>query len=87
MVVEGRVQGVWFRESVREHALASVVTGWVRNRTDGSVEAVFEGEAGAVESCVGYCRVGPPGAIVSGIQVEDQPPAGNADESDFKVIM
>jgi acylphosphatase len=62
--ITGRVQGVGFRESMRLIAQALNVTGWVRNRADGSVEATVQGDAGAVEQLVNWCHNGPPGANV-----------------------
>jgi acylphosphatase len=70
------VQGVWFRDSCRREALTRDVAGWVRNRMDGTVEAVFEGPAPAVAEMVAWCRVGPPRADVSGIDVTEEPPEG-----------
>ena len=78
VVVRGRVQGVWFRGSTRERALAEDVRGWVRNRSDGSVEAVFEGPPPAVEALVAYCREGPRSARVDGIEVAEEEPEGLA---------
>ena len=74
----GRVQGVWFRDSCRREALARGVAGWVRNRADGSVEAVFEGPASAVAQMVAWCRVGPPRADVREIDVTEEPVEGAA---------
>jgi acylphosphatase len=68
-VAGGRVQGVFFRDSVRRRADAAGVAGWVRNRRDGAVEAVFEGDSEAVEELVGYCRRGPGRAEVSEFEV------------------
>jgi acylphosphatase len=76
--VTGRVQGVWFRDSCRREALARGVAGWVRNRADGSVEAVFEGPASAVAQMVAWCRVGPPRADVREIDVTEEPVEGAA---------
>ena len=64
VVVSGRVQGVWFRQSCADQARARGVTGWVRNRGDGAVEAVLEGPEAAVEAVVAWCRMGPPHASV-----------------------
>jgi acylphosphatase len=69
VVVRGRVQGVWFRESCRRRALELGVAGWVRNRADGTVEAEFEGSEADVAQAVAWCRVGPPAADVTGIDV------------------
>lgn len=59
VVVRGQVQGVGFRAFVERHALRHALEGWVRNRRDGSVEAVFAGTAPAVEAMISDCRVGP----------------------------
>ena len=69
VVVEGVVQGVYFRGYTREQALAAGVTGWVRNLLDGRVEAVFEGERQAVEKVIRWCHQGPPAARVTGVTV------------------
>lgn len=76
VVVHGRVQGVFFRASTRDEALARGAAGWVRNRPDGTVEAVFEGEPAAVAECVAFCRSGPPGARVNRAEVFAEPPEG-----------
>ena len=76
LVVHGFVQGVFFRDSVRRHALTAGVTGWVRNNRDGTVEAVFEGEDAAVERLLGFCRDGPRGARVDNVEVEIEEPEG-----------
>jgi acylphosphatase len=74
VVLSGRVQGVYFRGSTQTEARARGVDGWVRNRADGRVEAVFEGPPESVEALVEYCRRGPPGAWVEALQVEDETP-------------
>ena len=76
VIVRGLVQGVFFRDGVRGRAVTSGVAGWVRNNWDGSVEAVFEGEASAVESLVDFCRVGPRGARVDDLEVAHEDPEG-----------
>lgn len=76
VVVQGRVQGVFFRDSTREEALARGVDGWVANREEGSVEAVFEGEPAAVEAMVEFCRSGPGSADVERVDEEDREPEG-----------
>jgi acylphosphatase len=74
--IRGRVQGVFFRVTCVERARALDVGGWVRNALDGSVEAEFEGTAAAVGSMIAWCREGPPGARVDGLEVRDEPPTG-----------
>jgi acylphosphatase len=76
MILTGRVQGVFFRDTVRNAAERESVAGWVRNNPDGTVEAVFEGDADAVERLVAVAREGPPGALVEGVQVLDEPDQG-----------
>jgi acylphosphatase len=76
VIVAGRVQGVFFRDTVRNVAERESVAGWVRNNPDGTVEAVFEGDADAVERLVAVAREGPPGAHVEGVQVLDEPDQG-----------
>ena len=68
--VSGRVQGVFFRFEVKRLAHRLNVTGWVKNRSDGRVEAIFEGEKEDVEKMVEFCRRGPPGARVTGVEVK-----------------
>jgi acylphosphatase len=76
VVVRGRVQGVFFRGETRDRALRAGVCGWVRNCADGSVEAVFEGEAEAVASLVAFCRRGPRSAQVCDVEVLSEAPEG-----------
>ena len=76
VVVHGRVQGVFFRDSVRRRAAQRDVRGWVRNVPDGTVEAVFEGEPDAVERLVAFCREGPRDAEVDRVDVYDESPEG-----------
>ena len=78
VVVSGRVQGVWFRESCRQEAEARRVAGWVRNRPDGKVEAVFEGEPDEVDALVGWCSMGPIRARVVRVDVSDELPVGDS---------
>lgn len=70
VIVEGRVQGVWFRGWTIEQASARGLAGWVRNRSDGSVEAVFHGPVVTVDDMVKACRHGPSAAEVTRIAVE-----------------
>jgi acylphosphatase len=76
VVVHGRVQGVFFRDSTRRAAERHGVAGWVRNREDGAVEAVFEGEAAAVERLVAFCNDGPRGAEVERVTLAEEEPEG-----------
>jgi acylphosphatase len=75
--VAGRVQGVFFRASCAQEARALGVAGWVRNASDGRVEAVFEGPDAAVEAMVDWCRKGPAHARVDALEVEWEVPAGD----------
>ncbi len=76
VVVRGRVQGVFFRASTRERAQQLGADGWVRNRSDGSVEAVFEGSPDAVEALVRFCRTGPGIARVDHLDLFEEAPEG-----------
>lgn len=68
--IRGRVQGVWFRESMRREAERLKVTGWVRNLPDGGVEAVIQGAHPAVEALIVWSRSGPPLARVEQVEIE-----------------
>ena len=76
VVAHGRVQGVFFRDSTRERAQSAGVAGWVTNRPDGTVEAVFEGEDDAVEAMARWMGDGPRGAEVERTEVTDEEPEG-----------
>jgi len=78
VVAQGLVQGVWFREATRRKAERLNVAGWVRNRPDGTVEAVFEGDEAAVERMVAFAGAGPRGAIVARLEVAVEEPTGEA---------
>jgi acylphosphatase len=82
VVVSGRVQGVWFRESARRRAEELGVAGWVRNRPDGAVEAEIEGSAEDVDVLTAWFRLGPPNAVVDHVEVDDLPATG---EREFHV--
>lgn len=70
LIISGFVQGVFFRANTQEKALSLGLKGWVRNRSDGTVEAVFEGEKVKVEEMIGWCYKGPPGARVKDVSVK-----------------
>jgi acylphosphatase len=72
----GRVQGVFFRDSVRREAARRGVAGWARNCADGTAEAVFEGPEDAVEAMVAFVRAGPGHASVSRVDVDAETPEG-----------
>ncbi|MGZ3653010.1 MAG: acylphosphatase [Bdellovibrionota bacterium] len=74
MQIQGQVQGVNFRESMKQEAHRCGVTGWVRNRPDGSVEAFVQGEPAAIEDILQWARLGPPRARVDALQSEDAAP-------------
>jgi len=65
LIIEGRVQGVWFRDSTRTEAIRLGLVGWVKNRFDGSVEVVAEGPREKVEQLTAWCHQGPPAARVT----------------------
>ena len=70
------MQGVWFRHTCTEQAKVAGVSGWVENSPDGRVEAVFEGDPEAVGRLVAWCHQGPSRAVVTGVEVRDEPPRG-----------
>jgi acylphosphatase len=76
VVVHGRVQGVFFRDSARRKAAELGVTGWISNRSDGAVEAVFEGAPDAVAAMVDWSRQGPRGADVGRVEESEERPEG-----------
>ena len=76
VVVHGRVQGVWFRGTACQEARTAGVTGWVKNRWDGTVEAVFEGPREQVSRVVAWCHRGPRLAHVESVDLEWQEPTG-----------
>jgi acylphosphatase len=76
VTVQGRVQGVFFRDSLRRRANSHDVAGWACNRSDGAVEAVFEGEPDAVERLVEFAKSGPRQAEVDSVDVREEEPEG-----------
>ena len=77
MLIAGRVQGVGFRWAVAREAERLGLEGWVRNLSDGRVEARFEGEDAAVDAAVAFCREGPDTARVESVSVTDVEPEGS----------
>lgn len=75
--ISGRVQGVFFRAETQRTALSLNLAGWVQNREDGGVEALFEGEDKAVDQMTAWCRSGPPAARVDHLEIIEEPFAGN----------
>jgi len=73
LLISGRVQGVGFRYSMSEEAERLGATGWVRNRRDGTVEAVVDGAPEALDALISWARRGPPSARVTGVQVSEIP--------------
>jgi acylphosphatase len=76
LVVHGKVQGVFYRDSTRDAARNEGVSGWAANRSDGTVEVVLEGPPDAVESVIGYCRRGPSSANVHAVDEHEETPEG-----------
>ena len=74
LIIQGRVQGVWFRASTQEVANQLEIKGWVRNTPDGAVEAYIQGEDSSVEKMLSWCYQGPPGARVDRIDIEKVTP-------------
>ena len=83
VLIEGRVQGVFFRAATRDEARKWGLKGWVRNLADGRVEALFEGEKGALAAMLAWCKKGPPYAYVDVVEEDWQPYQG--DLGDFRV--
>lgn len=84
VVIEGRVQGVWYRGWTVEQARARGLAGWVRNRRDGTVEALFSGPAAAVDDMIAACRQGPAMARVEAVQAS--PADSPSDAGGFRAL-
>lgn len=82
LMIHGRVQGVFYRDSMRREAERLAITGWVRNCVDGTVEAMVQGEAGAVEAIVQWTRSGPPHARVEHVGIEP----GDGTYANFEIL-
>jgi acylphosphatase len=74
--VHGRVQGVGFRYAMVDAARTCGVAGWVRNRVDGTVEVLVQGDADAVQRAIEWCRRGPPAARVTAVDITEEPVTG-----------
>jgi len=83
VIVSGRVQGVFYRDTCRRVADRLGLYGWVRNRSDGTVEAAIEGARDDVGELVAWCRAGPPQAIVTDVAIIDEPVAG---DGPFRIV-
>ena len=84
VIIEGVVQGVFFRASTREEAMRLGVGGWVRNLPDGTVQALFEGETKKVEEIIGWCHRGPAGASVNNVDIRWEPYQGEFKHFDIR---
>ena len=84
LIIEGRVQGVWFRDSTRNEATRLNLTGWVKNRFDGSVELVAEGSQEEVKKVIEWCHHGPPAARVTRVHEINEDFTGMFDS--FKIV-
>ena len=84
VVISGLVQGVFFRHYTRKYAIQYNLTGWVKNRPDGNVEAIFEGDELNIGLMIDWCRGGPPHAHVSHIDISHEKPTNTF--PDFRII-
>jgi len=84
VVISGLVQGVFFRHYTRKYAIQYDLTGWVNNRLDGRVEAVFEGDEQNIQLMLDWCHSGPPSAKISGVQITREVPTNSF--PDFRII-
>lgn len=84
LVIKGIVQGVFFRANTQDVAVSHGIHGWVRNARDGTVEALLEGDEDGVKKVIDWCRKGPFGARVEGVDIKWQDYAGRF--NDFKII-
>ena len=82
--ISGRVQGVGYRDALRREALACGLTGWVRNRRDGTVEAVLQGDVRSVERVIAWARRGPPAARVDRIDAQPVPEESDRPHEGFE---
>jgi len=82
LAITGRVQGVGYRFYAQKKARELGLTGWVRNRRDGSVEALLQGDSAAVETMIAWCRRGPPSAVVADVRIGE----GSGEFSSFETL-
>lgn len=82
--ISGRVQGVWFRASTRQKAQQLGLTGWVRNTSDGKVEAVFEGEENKINEMIKWCHRGSSLSKVKNVEIKKQNPTNEFDDFSIK---
>lgn len=80
VIISGRVQGVWYRVSTKKMATTLGLLGWVKNRSDGAVEALFEGDEDVIHRMIAWCKQGPPLAQVTEVKVKDKQPTGEFKE-------
>lgn len=73
LFISGKVQGVWYRQSMLQEAIKLGIKGWVKNLSDGRVEAVIEGDEKSLEKLISWCHIGPPNAIVGKVEVFEEP--------------
>ncbi|HEY8140916.1 MAG TPA: acylphosphatase [Nitrososphaera sp.] len=83
ILVSGKVQGVYYRQTTKEVASRNGLKGWVRNLADGRVEAVFEGDKESIDRTIEWCRTGPPNARVQAVDVSFEDYSGEF--SDFRI--
>jgi acylphosphatase len=84
LIISGKVQGVFFRMETKRAADSHKVVGWVRNKADGTVEAVLEGDKSAVKQMIQWCHSGPPSAKVTDVSTTWQPYRGSYDIFDIR---
>lgn len=84
VVITGRVQGVFFRMATRNEANSNGIFGWVKNRLDGAVEAIFEGDKNAVDAMLEWCKSGPPHARVERVDIQWEDPVNGFEQFDIR---
>ena len=84
LYISGKVQGVYFRQGMKEAAEKNNVNGWVRNLPDKRVEAVLEGAESNVEAVIDWSRIGPPGGVVEDLQIKEEKHKGEF--SNFEIL-